>query len=142
MALGFFALAAVCEAKPPSRLTSVLYDFGSPPFLTGRVFFTEPPFVVGTAIRKSDDATFILNQDGVYRVTYSIQVFQCAVLEAQLQVAGIGVGPVMVSSCANEPTPITDQVTFTATAGSTVQIVLNDVGAVGRAASINIDKLR
>ncbi len=125
-----------------SRQTSLLYDYGNPPLLVVRVNFPQPPFVVGTAISKSDDATFILNQDGVYRVTYSIEVFQCATLEAQLQVADVGVGPTMASSCGNDPTPITDQVTLAATAGSTVRIVLNDFQAVGRAASINIDKLQ
>jgi hypothetical protein len=102
------------------------------------------PLVVGTAITKTNDTTFTVNADGVYRVTYTLRTAVISLLgSVRVQVNGAGVGP--TSSLLIAGVPLTDQVTFQANAGDTVQLVVSGLAltlAPGDNATINIDKVQ
>jgi hypothetical protein len=104
--------------------------------------------VVGTAIRKTNDTTFTLNVNGVYRVSYTLRTDSAPpigvfVLQIQVNGAAVGEGAALWLPGA----PLVDQVAFQATAGSTVQIVnvgnaTYNSGLGFDTATINIDEVR
>jgi hypothetical protein len=57
---------------PAGGLAAILFDYNSGAIVIGvggAVAFNQAPLIVGTAISKTNDTTFTLNRDGVYRVT-------------------------------------------------------------------------
>ena len=110
----------------------------------GAVGFNQAPLIVGTAITKTNDTTFTVHANGVYRVTYTLRTALLSLLgSVQVQVNGVGVGP--TASLVLAGLPLTDQVTFQANAGSTVQLVVSGVAltlAAGDNATINVDKIQ
>jgi hypothetical protein len=112
-------------------------------------FHPSTPFVVGTAISKTNDTTFRLNENGVYRVSYALRTGHFSswlgmfVLQIQVNGAGVGEGAYLWLPGA----PLVDQVAFQATAGSTVQIVNKGnatlfPGLPIATATINIDEVQ
>jgi hypothetical protein len=110
----------------------------------GAVPFNQAPLLVGTAITKSDNATFVVNANGVYRVTYTVRTALVSLLgNTQVRVNGVGVGP--TAALLSVGVPLSDMVTFSANAGDTVQLVVGGLAltlATGDNASINIDKIQ
>ena len=106
--------------------------------------FGQAPLIVGTAISKNNNTTFMVNSSGIYRVTYTLRTALVSLLgSAQVHVNGVGVGP--TATLVSVGVPLTDMVTFSANAGDTVQLVVGGLAitlAVGDNASINIDKLQ
>lgn len=106
--------------------------------------FNQTPLVVGTAISKTDNFTFAINQTGVYRVTYTLRTAPVSLLgSVQVQVNGVGVGPTAALIIAGPP--LNDQVTFPANAGDTVQLIVSGLASAlttGDNASINIDTVK
>ena len=129
-------------------LGAVLFDFNSGTItigVGGAVPFNQPAFIgSGTAISKTNNTTFMLNANGVYRVSYTLRTGALSLLaNVQVQVNGVGVGPTAALAVAG--TSLSDQVTFFANAGSTVQLVVGGVAltlGTGDNATINIDKLQ
>jgi hypothetical protein len=106
--------------------------------------FNQAPLIVGTAISKTNDTTFALNADGVYRVTYTIRTALLSLLgSTRIRVNGVGIGPTSALIVAGSP--LGDQVTFPANAGDTIQLVVGGATltlATGDNATINIDKVQ
>jgi BclA C-terminal domain len=132
---------------PAGGLAAILFDYNSGVIAIlpgGAVPFSQPPLIVGTAISKADAETFTLNQTGVYRVTYTLRTALVSLLgSVQVQVNGVGVGPTAALLIAGAP--LSDQVTFPANAGDTVELVVSGLAialATGDNATINIDKVQ
>jgi BclA C-terminal domain len=132
---------------PAGGLAAILFDYNSGVIVInvgGAVPFNQAPLIVGTAITKTNDTTFTVNQDGVYRVTYTVRTALLSLLgNVQVQVNGSGVGPTAPLLVAG--TSLSDQVTFPANAGDTVQLVVGGLAltlAAGDNATINIDKIQ
>jgi hypothetical protein len=132
---------------PAGGLAAILFDYNSGGItigVGGAVPFNQTALQVGTAITKIDNTTFTLNQDGVYRVTYTLRTALVSLLaQTQVQVNGTGVGP--AAALVAGGSPLNDQVTFPANAGDTVQLVVGGFAltlATGDNASINIDKVQ
>jgi hypothetical protein len=132
---------------PAGGLAAILFDYNSGGItigVGGPVTFNQTALQVGTAITKTDNATFTLNQTGVYRVTYTLRTALVSLLAAtQVQVNGVGVGPTAALIAGG--VPLNDQVTFPASAGDTVQLVVAGLAltlATGDNATINIDKVQ
>jgi hypothetical protein len=132
---------------PAGSLAAILFDYNSGVISIlpgGAVPFNQAPLIVGTAISKTDNFTFTLNQTGVYRVTYTLRTALVSLLgSVQVQVNGVGVGPTAALIIAGAP--LSDQVTFPANAGDTVQLVVSGLAialATGDNATINIDKVQ
>jgi BclA C-terminal domain len=132
---------------PAGGLAAIVFDYNSGAVVInvgGAVAFNQTPLVVGTAISKTNDTTFTVNADGVYRVTYTLRTAVISLLgNVRVQVNGTGVGP--TSSLLIAGAPLTDQVTFQANAGDTVQLVVSGLAltlAAGDNATINIDKVQ
>jgi BclA C-terminal domain len=132
---------------PAGGLAAILFDYNSGVIAIlpgGAVPFSQPPLIVGTAISKADAETFTLNQTGVYRVTYTLRTALVSLLgSVQVQVNGVGVGPTAALLIAGAP--LSDQVTFQANAGDTVELVVSGLAialATGDNATINIDKVQ
>jgi hypothetical protein len=132
---------------PAGGLAAILFDFNSGGITVGvggAVPFNQAALMVGTAISKTNNTTFTLNADGVYRVTYTVRTALVSLLgSVQVQVSGIGVGP--TASLVIVGAPLGDQVTFPANAGDTVQLVVGGLAltlAAGDNATINIDKVQ
>jgi hypothetical protein len=132
---------------PAGGLAAILFDFNSGVISIlpgGAVPFNQVPLVVGTAISKTDNFTFTVNQAGVYRVTYTLRTALVSLLgSVQVQVNGVGVGPTAALVIAGAP--LNDQVTFPANAGDAVQLVVSGLAialTTGDNASINIDKVQ
>ena len=132
---------------PAGGLAAILFDYNSGPIVIGvggPVLFNQAPLIVGTAISKTDDATFTVHKNGVYRVTYTLRTALLSALgTVRVQVNGVGVGPTAPLLIAG--TSLSDQVTFQANASDTVQLVVVGVGltlAVGDNATINLDKVQ
>lgn len=132
---------------PAGGLAAILFDYNSGGItigVGGAVPFNQMALQVGTAITKTNDTTFTLNQDGVYRVTYTLRTALVSLLgSVQVQVNGSGVGPTAGLIVAGAP--LSDQVTFPANAGDTVQLVVGGLAltlAAGDNATINIDKIQ
>jgi hypothetical protein len=128
-------------------LAAVLFDYNSGGItigIGGAVPFNQAPLIVGTAISKTNNTTFTVNANGVYRISYTLRTAVVGLLgNTQVQVNGIGVGP--TSALLFLGAPITDQVTFSANAADTLQVVVGGLAlslATGDNATINIDKLQ
>jgi hypothetical protein len=132
---------------PAGGLAAILFDYNTGNItivVGGAVPFNTAPLIVGTAISKTNNTTFTLNTDGVYRVTYTLRTALLSLLgSVQVQVNGSGVGP--TASLIVAGAPLSDQVTFAANAGDTVQLVVGGLAlmlAAGDNATINIDKVQ
>ncbi len=132
---------------PAGGLAAILFDYNSGTIVVGvggAVPFNQAPLIVGAAISKTTDTTFTLNQDGVYRVSYTVRTALLSLLgTARVQVNGSGVGPTAPLLVAG--TSLSDQITFPANAGDTVQLVVGGVAltlAAGDNATINLDKIQ
>ena len=132
---------------PAGGLAAILFDYNNGTVVIGvggAVAFNQAPLIVGTAISKTNDTTFTANADGVYRVTYTLRTALLSLLGGvRVQVNGVGVGPTAGLVVAG--VPLTDQVTFQANAGDTIQLVVSGVAltlAAGDNATINVDKVQ
>jgi hypothetical protein len=132
---------------PAGGLAAILFDYNSGGIaigVGGAVPFNTLPLIAGTAITKTNDTTFTLNKDGIYRVSYTLRTAAVSLLASvRVRVNGVGFGPTAGLIVAG--TPLTDQVTFPANAGDTVQLVVGGVAltlAAGDNATINIDKVQ
>jgi len=132
---------------PAGGLAAILFDYNSGGItigVGGPVPFNQTALQVGSAITKTDNVTFTLNQDGVYRVTYTLRTALVSLLaQTQVQLNGTGVGP--TAALVAVGVPLNDQVTFPANAGDTVQLVVAGLAltlATGDNATINIDKVQ
>ncbi len=134
---------------PAGGLAAILFDYnnsGAPIVIGvgGAVAFNQVPLIVGTAITKTNDTTFTVHKNGVYRVTYTLRTALLSLLgTVRVQVNGVGVGPSAPLLVAG--TSLSDQVTFQASTGETVQLVVSGVAltlAVGDNATINLDKVQ
>ena len=128
-------------------LAAVVFDYNSGTIIIGiggAVPFNQAPLVVGTAITKTNNTTFTVNQNGVYRISYTLRTALVSLLgTAQVQVNGVGVGP--TAALLSVGAPLSDQVTFSANAADTLQVVVGGLAltlATGDNATINIDKLQ
>src|SRR6266404_5746820 len=126
-------------------LAAVLFDYNSGSVtigIGGAVPFSQAPLVVGTAISKNNNTTFMVNANGVYRVTYTLRTAVASLLgNVQVRVNGVGVGPTATLDVAG--TSLSDQVTFSANAADTLQLVVGGSAltlGTGDNATINIDK--
>jgi BclA-like protein len=138
---------ADASSLPATGLPAVLFDFNSGAItigVGGAVPFSQPPLMVGTAISKNNNTTFMVNEAGVYRVSYTLRTALVSLLaNVQLKVNGVGVGP--TASLVVAGTSLSDQITFMANAGDTLQLVVGGVAltlGTGDNATINIDKLQ
>jgi BclA-like protein len=138
---------ALIAGIPAGGLAAILFDYNNGTIVIGvggAVAFNQAPLIVGTSISKTNDTTFTVNADGVYRVTYTLRTALISLLGGvQVQVNGSGVGPTAGLVIAG--VPLTDQVTFQANAGNTVQLVVSGLAltlAAGDNATINIDKVQ
>jgi hypothetical protein len=132
---------------PAGGLAAILFDYNNGTIVVGvggPVPFNQAPLIVGTAITKTNDTTFTVHRNGVYRVTYTVRTALLSLLgSVRVQVNGVGVGPTAPLLIAG--TSLSDQVTFQATAGDTVQLVVSGVAltlAAGDNATINLDKVQ
>jgi BclA-like protein len=132
---------------PAGGLAAILFDYNSGTIVIGvggAVSFNQAPLIAGTAISKTNDTTFTVNADGVYRVSYTLRTALLSLLgSVQVHVNGSGVGP--TASLVVAGVPLSDQVTFPASAGDTLQLVVSGVAltlAAGDNATINIDKIQ
>jgi BclA C-terminal domain len=124
-----------------------LYDFNNGGItigVGGPVPFNQTPVIVGTAITKVDDDTFQVNEDGVYRVSYTLLTALVSLLgNGHVEVNGIGVGPTIALISAG--TQLTNTVMFNAATGDQVEIVVGGLAltlATGDNATITIDKIQ
>jgi hypothetical protein len=132
---------------PAGGLAAILFDYNNGTIVIGvggAVAFNQAPLIVGTAITKTNDTTFTVHKNGVYRVTYTLRTALLTLLgSVRVQVNGVGVGP--TASLVVVGSPLSDQVTFQANAGDTVQLVISGVAltlAAGDNATINLDKIQ
>ena len=130
-------------ATGATGLQAVLFDYNNGPIdipVGGPVPFNQAPLVVGTAIIKFNNTTFIVIEDGVYRVSYVLRAALTSPQgNTQVHVNGVGVGPTANAEL------LTDQVTFVANAGAILQLVVGGLTLTlipGDNATINIDKLQ
>jgi BclA C-terminal domain/Collagen triple helix repeat (20 copies) len=128
-------------------LAAVLFDYNSGGItigVGGAVPFSQAPLIVGTAISKTNNTTFTVNANGVYRISYTLRTALVSLLgNTQVQVNGIGVGP--TAALLSVGAPLSDRVTFSANAADTLQVVVGGLAltlATGDNATINIDKLQ
>ena len=132
---------------PAGGLAAILFDYNNGTIVIGvggAVAFNQAPLIAGTAITKTNDTTFTVNKNGVYRVSYTLRTALLSLSgTVQVQVNGVGVGPSAPLLVAG--TSLSDQVTFPANAGNTVQLVVSGVAltlAAGDNATINLDKVQ
>jgi hypothetical protein len=128
-------------------LAAVLFDYNTGSVTVGvggAVPFSQAALIVGTAISKNNNTTFMVNANGVYRVSYTLRTAVASLLaNVQVKVNGTGVGPIAALAVAG--TSLSDQVTFSANAADTLQLVVGGVAltlGTGDNATINIDKLQ
>ena len=128
-------------------LAAVLFDYNNGSVtigVGGAVPFSQAPLIVGTAISKNNSTTFMVNANGVYRVSYTLRTAAASLLaNVQVRVNGVGVGP--TASLVVAGTSLSDQVTFSANAADTLQLVVGGAAltlGTGDNATINIDKLQ
>jgi hypothetical protein len=132
---------------PAGGLAAILFDYNNGTIVVGvggAVSFNQAPLIVGTAISKSNDTTFTVNADGVYRLSYTLRTALVSLLGGvQVHINGSGVGPTAGLVIAG--VPLSDQVTFPANSGDTLQLVVSGLAltlGAGDNATINIDKIQ
>lgn len=132
---------------PAGGLAAIVFDYNNGTIVIGvggAVAFNQAPLIVGTAITKTNDTTFTVLKNGVYRVSYTLRTALLSLLgSVRVQVNGVGVGP--TSGLVIAGVPLSDQITFPANAGDTVQLVVSGVAltlAAGDNATINLDKVQ
>jgi BclA C-terminal domain len=133
---------------PAGGLAAILFNYNNSGVISigvgGAVAFNQIALVVGTAISQTNNTKFTLNRDGVYRVTYTLRTAVVSLFgSVQVQVNGVGVGPTAGLIVAGAP--LSDQITFPASAGDTVRLVVSGLAlslAAGDNATINIDKVQ
>ena len=132
---------------PAGGLAAILFDYNNGTVVVGvggAVPFNQVPLIVGTAISKTNDTTFTVHKNGVYRVSYTLRTALLSLLgSVRVQVNGVGVGPTATLLVAG--TSLNDQVTFQANVGNTVQLVVSGVAltlGAGDNATINLDKVQ
>ena len=137
---------ALIAGIPAGGLAAILFDYNNGTIVVGvggAVSFNQTPLVVGTAITKTNDTTFTVHANGVYRVSYTLRTALLSLLgSVRVEVNGSGVGPTAGLVLAG--VPLSDQVTFPANDGDTLQLVVSGVAltlAAGDNATINIDKI-
>jgi len=128
-------------------LAAVLFDYNNGTIVIsvgGAVPFNQAPLIVGTAISKTNNTTFTVNQTGVYRISYTLRTALASLLaNVQVRVNGVGVGPTAALVLAG--TSLSDEVTFSANAADTLELVVGGLAltlGTGDNATINIDKLQ
>jgi hypothetical protein len=128
-------------------LQAVLFDYNNgliTIIVGGAVPFNQAPLIVGTAISKTNNTTFTVNANGTYRISYTLRTALVSLLaNVQVRVNGVGVGPTAALTVAG--TSISDQVTFSANTGDTLQLVVGGLAlslGTGDNATINIDKVQ
>jgi hypothetical protein len=138
--------SALASSLPAGGLPAVLFDYNSGNVtigVGGAVPFSQTALVLGTAISKTTNTTFTINENGLYRVSYTLRTAIVSLLaNVQVHVNGVGVGP--TAALVVSGTSLSDQVTFVANAGDTIQLVVGGVAltlGTGDNATINIDKL-
>lgn len=132
---------------PAGGLAAILFDYNNGTIVIGvggAVSFNQAPLIVGTAITKTNDTTFTVHKNGVYRVSYTLRTALLTLLgSVRVEVNGVGIGPTAGLIIAGAP--LSDQVTFQANANDTVQLVVSGLAltlAAGDNATINIDKIQ
>jgi hypothetical protein len=132
---------------PAGGLAAILFDYNTGNVTVGTgapVPFSQAPLIAGTAITKTNNTTFALHKNGIYRVSYTLRTAVLSLLaNVQVQVNGAGVGPTATLAVAG--TSLSDQVTFSANAGANVQLVVGGTAltlGTGDNATINIDKIQ
>ena len=132
---------------PAGGLAAILFDYNNGTIVIGvggAVAFNQAPLIAGTAITKTNDTTFTVHADGIYRASYTLRTALLSLLgSVRVQVNGVGVGP--TATLILPGGPLSDQVTFQANAGDTVQLVVSGVAltlATGDNATINLDKIQ
>ena len=82
---------------PAGGLAAILFDYNNGTIVVGvggAVPFNQAPLIVGTAINKTNDTTFTVNANGVYRVSYTLCTALLSLLDSvPVQVNGVGVVP-------------------------------------------------
>jgi hypothetical protein len=77
---------------PAGGLAAILFDYDSGTIVVGvggAVPFSQAPLIVGTAISKTNDTTFTVNADVVYRVSYTLRTALLSLLgSVRVQVNG------------------------------------------------------
>jgi len=59
----------------------------------GAVAFNQAPLIVGTAISKTNDTTFTVHRNGVYRASYTLRTALLSLLgSVRVQVNGVAAG--------------------------------------------------
>ncbi len=139
--------SATAASLPATGLPAVLFDYNTGTIVIGvggAVPFSQTALVLGTAISKTNNTTFTINEIGLYRVSYTLRTAVVSLMaNVQVHVNGVGVGPTAALAVAG--TSLSDEVTFVANAGDTVQLVVGGLALTlgsGDNATINIDKLR
>jgi len=130
---------------PASGLAAILFEYNSRIIVLGvggAVAFNQAPLIVGTAISKTNDTTFTVNANGVYRVSHTLRTALLSLLgSVPVQVnGGRWLVPLVLTGV-----PLSDQVTVPANAGDTLQLVVSAVAltlAAADNATINIDKIQ
>jgi hypothetical protein len=132
---------------PAGGLAAILFDYNTGAIVVGvggAVPFSQAPLIVGTAISKNNNTTFMVNRNGVFRVSYTLRTAVTSLMaNVQVRVNGTGVGPTAALAVAG--TSLSDQVTFPANAGDTLQLVVGGSALTlgsGDNATINIDKVQ
>jgi hypothetical protein len=132
---------------PAGGLAAILFDYNNGTIVIGvggAVAFNQAPLIAGTAITKTNDTTFTVHADGIYRASYTLRTALLSALgTVRVQVNGAGVGPTAPLLVGG--TSLSDQVTFQANANDTVQLVVGGVAltlAAGDNATINLDKIQ
>jgi BclA C-terminal domain len=132
---------------PAGGLAAILFDYNNGTIVIGvggAVAFNQAPLIAGTAITKTNDTTFTVHANGIYRVSYTLRTALLSLSgTVQVQVNGVGVGPSAPLLVAG--TSLSDQITFQANAGNTVQLVVSGAAltlAAGDNATINLDKVQ
>jgi len=116
---------ALITGIPAGGLSAILFDYNNGTIMVGvggAISFNQAPLIVGTAISKTNDTTFTVNTDGVYGVNCTLRTALVALLgSVRVQVNGSDVG---LTAPSVSRVPLSDQVTFPANAGDTLQLVV------------------